>query len=634
MESREMLNINDILKVRESNPEPKEVSEVRELITDAFKELQFIEDGHKYYIKRGRKKVELPSVSSVIERWTPFIDWDEKAEEKAIRIGTTKEALLKAWHENKIISTSCGSKTHFFGENAMNMFIGRQELAKKNMPFQYTDDGYLIPYCPKEWAVTKYYLDILKNPNVYPVMPEARLYTNYNDKFNLKTEYAGTFDILMGYKLPNEIAFAIHDFKGLPLDTKILTTNGFKTMGELSVGDMVYDRDGNPVKIKSTSQIHYKPCIEFTFDDKTTIVSDHEHRWMVSFLKRDKSFNERVMTSEEIHNYLIDIDKCGRNTSNIPKIRVNKPLNNKEKRLPIDPYVLGAWLGDGGSKAGYITNMYDELFAEIERRGYHVGENVGKSGHCGKAKTRCVFGLWPKLKELGIWGEKDIPDIFLTNSSYNQRLDILKGLMDTDGTYNKARNRYVISTTKRNQVSFTVKLLASLGIKPSVSQYKAKCNDCKKEFYGAWNVSFITDEYPFLIRDIKVDGTRNGRYSYRNIVSAKYVETVPTRCIEVDSPSHTYLATEKLIVTHNTNADIYKDFSRKFKTMMLEPFGSMGFYEEAFSHYCIQLSLYQIGLMQLGIKIVDRQLIWLKDDGTYEKVRTPDLTDTLLQLMR
>lgn len=295
MENKEMLNINDILKVRELNPEPKEVTEVRELITESFKGLEFVEDGHKYYIKRGRKKVELPSVSSVIERWVPFIDWDEKAEEKAIRIGTTKEALLKEWHENKIISTSCGSKTHFFGENAMNMFIGRQELAKKNMPFQYTDDGYLIPYCPKEWAVTKYYLDILKNPNVYPVMPEARLYTNYNDKFNLKTEYAGTFDMLMAYRVKNEIVFAIHDWK--------------------------------------------------------------------------------------------------------------------------------------------------------------------------------------------------------------------------------------------------------------------------------------------------------------------------------------------------TNADIYKDFSRKFKTMMLEPFGSMGFYEEAFSHYCIQLSLYQIGLMQLGIKIVDRQLIWLKDDGTYEKVKTPDLTHTLLEIL-
>lgn len=295
MEDRTMLNINDIIRIRKNNPEPKEVTDVRELITESFKDLMFVEEGHKYYIKKGRKKIELPSVSSVIEQWVPQVDWDAKAEEKAIRIGTTKEALLEEWHENNIISTSCGSKTHFFGENAMNMFIGREDITKKNMPFQYTDDGYLIPYCPKEWAVTKYYLDILNNPNVYPVMPEARLYTNYNDKYKLKEPYAGTFDILMGYRLKNEIAFAIHDFK--------------------------------------------------------------------------------------------------------------------------------------------------------------------------------------------------------------------------------------------------------------------------------------------------------------------------------------------------TNADIYKDFSRKFKTMMLEPFGGMGFFEEAFSHYCIQLSLYQIGLMQLGIKIVDRQLIWLKDDGTYEKVKTPDLTEVLLDLM-
>lgn len=627
-----MLNIDVIKERYRLNPEPKEVTEVRKLITESFKKLEFVEDVHKYFLPtRGGKKIELPSVSSVIEQWIPFVDWDEQAGLKAVKLGITKEEMLRQWHENKIRSTSCGSKTHWFGENAMNMFIGREDLTKANMPFQYTEDGYLIPYCGKEEAVTKYYEDILANPDVYPVMPEAKIYTNYNKKFKLKKPYAGTFDILLAYRYKGRIVFAIHDWKGLPLDTKILTTNGFKTMGDLSVGDMVYDRDGNAVSVINISSVHHKPCIEFTFDDNTTMVSDHEHRWLVSFLKRDKSFEEKVMTSEEIYSYLLKIEKCGRNAGNIPKIRINKPLKNAEiKPLPIDPYVLGVWLGDGATKSGYVTNMYDAIFSEIEKRGYHVGENVDKRGYCGKAKTRCVFGLFTKLKECGILGNKDIPDAFLINSTYEQRLDILRGLMDTDGTYNKARNRYVISTTKRNQVDFTVKLLASLGIKPSVSAFKAKCKDCKKESYDAWNVSFITDEYPFLIRDIKVDGTRNGRYSYRNIVSAKYVETVPTKCIEVDSPTHTYLATEKLIVTHNTNKDIYKDYSRAKGIMMLEPFESMGFFEEAYSHYCIQLSMYQIGLMQLGLEIVDRNLIWLKDDGTYEKVKTPDLTQTII----
>jgi hypothetical protein len=82
-----------------------------------------------------------------------------------------------------------------------------------------------------------------------------------------------------------------------------------------------------------------------------------------------------------------------------------------------------------------------------------------------------------------------------------------------------------------------------------------------------------------------------------------------------------------------TNKDLYKPFSRNNGVMMLPPFDEMGFYEEAYSHYVIQLNCYQLGLMQLGLKIVDRNLIWLKEDGTYEKIKVPDITKTLLPLL-
>ena len=210
-----LLNLFDIKQRLIDNPEPKEVTDARKLITESFSKLQFVEDVHKYYIPngRGKKKIELPSVSSIIKRWEPEVDWDEKAEQKALKMGISSDELKKQWHENNIISTSCGSKTHFFGENAMNMFIGREDLTKKNMAFQYTDDGYLIPYCAKEKAITKYYLDILNNPNVYPVMPEAKIYTNYNDTFNMKQPYAGTFDILLAYRYKGKIVFSLQDFK-------------------------------------------------------------------------------------------------------------------------------------------------------------------------------------------------------------------------------------------------------------------------------------------------------------------------------------------------------------------------------------------------------------------------------------
>ena len=209
-----MINLYDIKKRYRDNPEPKEIGEVRRLIIDAFKALTFVEDVHKYYIPDGNGgTIELPSVSSVVHSFEPYVDWDEKCAIKAEKLGITKEELSKQWHENNIRATHCGSKTHFFGENMMNMFIGKEETARKSLVFQYTDDGYLIPYCPKEEAVSKYYEDILANGDVYPVMPEAMIYTGINDKINLRTNYAGTFDILLAYRYRGGISYAINDFK-------------------------------------------------------------------------------------------------------------------------------------------------------------------------------------------------------------------------------------------------------------------------------------------------------------------------------------------------------------------------------------------------------------------------------------
>lgn len=208
-----MLNIDDIRYKNSLKNIPIEIEQTRNTITDSFKNLKFIEDCHKYFVVDVDKETELPSVSSVIKQWEQDVDWDEKAEIKAAKLGISAEDLKKQWHEKNIISTHCGTKTHFFGEQAMNMLIDREDLVKTNIPFQYTKDGYLVPYCPKEWAITQYYNDILNNKDVFPVMPEAKIYTNYNDVYHLKQPYAGTFDILLGYRYKGEIVYSIQDFK-------------------------------------------------------------------------------------------------------------------------------------------------------------------------------------------------------------------------------------------------------------------------------------------------------------------------------------------------------------------------------------------------------------------------------------
>lgn len=418
-----MINIKDIEERYKKWPEPKEVGEARKMITKSFENLKFIEESHQYFV--GDR--EYPPVSSVCHRFEPYTDWDKIAENKAAKLGVTKEALQEEWHQNNITSTSCGSKTHWFGEQMMNLFIGYPI----NLPFQYTD-GYMIPYVGKEKAIEKYWTDILGNPNVFPVIPEAKLYHE-------ELGYAGTFDILLAYRMGNgEIAFSIHDYKGLPLNTRIKTEGGWETIGTVEVGDKVYDKDGSLVSILGISEVHNNPCFKIYFDDGSFVIADHEHRWLVMKEVKANFFimetEYEVMTTEQIAN-------------------------------------------------------------------------------------------WKKRGSLYI--EQKNPQRFL------------------------------------------------------------------------------------------------------KIVRVEETETVPTKCIEVDSPSHTFCVEDRMLVTHNTNKDLKNSYNRSKSNTLLPPF--QDYINEPLSLYGIQLSLYQLGLEQIpGIKVVDRNLIWLKEDGTYEKIGTPDLTQRLL----
>jgi hypothetical protein len=115
--------------------------------------------------------------------------------------------------------------------------------------------------------------------------------------------------------------------------------------------------------------------------------------------------------------------------------------------------------------------------------------------------------------------------------------------------------------------------------------------------------------------------------SFRTITEVAGVPMVPTKCIQVESTTKTYLAGYDLIVTHNTNKTLVNDFARKNHRMMLPPF--QDFPDEPLSHYTLQLSCYQMGIQQLGLPVSHRIIIWLKDDGTYELINVPDVTDRL-----
>ena len=211
-----MLNILDIKEKLKKKPIPKEIYDIRENIKNKFSNLEFVEDGHKYFLHYDNGDVkEMNSVSSVCHQFEPYVDWDNILINKSEKLGITKEELKRTWRENNLMSTSNGSLTHLFAESYMYFFMGEVELIPEIIKKMQYEDGYLIPYGEKQKAVAKYYEDLFKIDNFYPIMPEAQIYIDSKDnKYGIKEDISGTFDALFGYfDKDGKINLSIRDWK-------------------------------------------------------------------------------------------------------------------------------------------------------------------------------------------------------------------------------------------------------------------------------------------------------------------------------------------------------------------------------------------------------------------------------------
>ena len=504
-----------------------------------------------------------------------------------------QQAILDAWDNEKRISCERGTKIHAELENSFynkpkNISLSKYEIGGK---FE----------CRKD------YTDLDIENAVYP---EYLISYVTKDK---RMAIAGQIDLLV--KKGNKITIA--DWKGLPLDTEIPTLNGWSTIADLQEGDTIFDKDGNPTKILHKSKIHYNPCYKITFDNGDTIVADHEHRWEISFSTSKTSkyhgeYRVQIMTTEEIANYLKNLPEK-RTSYDIPKIINSKPLNLENKNLPIDPYVLGCWLGDGSKQCGAITNETNNVLVEIQRRGYSLGDDISAEN---RTSTYTILGIYGKLKELNLINNKHIPDIY-QRASYEQRLDLLRGLMDTDGYYNPKRKRFVMETSQEWQCYDFIKLLSSLGIKSTKFDIIKKLNG--KEFHE-YSINFSTKGLnPFLMRNQEIEYPTRDACSYRNIDKVELVETIPTQCLEVDSPSHTFLCTNKMIVTHNTNKKIETKsfFNTKTKSSVKMQYPLNNLDDVNYWHYAMQLSTYAWMMQQLNpeYEIEDLVLVHFDHEG-------------------
>lgn len=344
--------------------------------------------------------------------------------------------------------------------------------------------------------------------------------------------------------------------KALALDTPILTPDGWKTMKELKIGDEVFGDDGKPTKIINTSPIFYNhKCYEVTFEDGEKIIADADHLWEVK--AKNCKPEIRVFTTQELSKNFSHTRKDGKGTEYKYRVKISEPVNFPEKQLPVHPYILGLWLGDGCSADGYITihvNDCQDLINNIEAFGYSV-KSIKKdsSNNCRvRINNEQDIPLKTLLRTNNLLNNKHIPNEYLY-SSMQQRSLLLQGLMDTDGYVNSIGSYCEFSQKSDKIIESVTKLLDSLCYKYSLMERYTTCN--KKKFKSYRIQFYSSKEKPCFRMKRKYerlpDKTSN-RQKYKSIINIEEVPSVPTKCISVDNDSHLFLCGKKNTVTHNS----------------------------------------------------------------------------------
>jgi hypothetical protein len=451
--------------------------------------------------------------------------------------------------------------------------------------------------------------------------------------------------------------------KALALDTPVPTPNGWTTMGELAVGDQVFDEHGQPTQVIAATEVMMdRPCYEVEFSDGTVIVADAKHQWVTTTHQgrrqqkpRRATFRDspeaRALVSDVTTSVLAQPDRlvCVQDVVDLvgkrfearirtimdrlpsaPKAversrtqtragctythvqryagcsahavykeldlrvsadrgahrvapadtgpittehiaatlhptgdagRVNHAielcgaLEYAEKDLPVAPYTLGAWLGDGDSRDPSLTAFDPEVLDRVRVDGYLI-KGRSEVGHYGiviegTEHAKDGSSMTAIMRKLGVLSNKHIPDIYL-QSSVEQRRALLAGLLDTDG-YCSVHGVVEFAVTDPRLAHDALELVLGLGYKATFREKPVPMGRPGRTV--AYTVEFTAPEPVFGLSRKAVRQRpmkRQARSQRRYIVDVRSIPSVPVRCIQVNAVSSLYLASRSCIPTHNS----------------------------------------------------------------------------------
>ena len=347
----------------------------------------------------------------------------------------------------------------------------------------------------------------------------------------------------------------------LALDTPVPTPDGWSTIGDLKYGDKVYDEGGKIRYVVGKSPIFQNPDVyEVEFMSGHSIKADGKHLWSVSTKQtRWSGSKPRLMSTAEMFRALQNGSKVRFSLGRTPV------LDAPVVTLPVDPYLLGYWLGDGthsNTSIAVAPKDVASLRHNVEACGLSLTDHASsKWSHC------IVPDFLDQLRAAGVLGNKHIPPQYL-RASPEQRLALLQGLMDTDGC-SDPKHECEFANTNLNLIYGVMELVRTLGGKPRmrVCRRAGEGDGCidgraivkKRTLYGVrFGLDLPAHRIPRkLAKHKKVSERRYGDRSVEHYVkSIRLVDKEPTQCITVDSPSHLFLAGEGMVPTHNCGTPV------------------------------------------------------------------------------
>lgn len=332
------------------------------------------------------------------------------------------------------------------------------------------------------------------------------------------------------------------------------TLNGMKKHGDLRAGDVVFHPSGKPIVVLAEIPQVEPASVELMFSNGQVIKCHPKHEWTVI---RGRSKTVTVEADHFLNNPICKGVKGKRGSRYIYQLPNTESLDLPVRHLTIDPYTLGAWLGDGTSTKPAITcaKNKSEVISHIN--------SIYKVSSASTHKTTGVrtfnfyrTDFWSGLHHEGLISNKHIPEDYIF-SSKKQRLELLAGLIDTDGSLDKKTNRYRFVNTNKALIGDVCLLLSSLGYTYSVSKSEPR----KKPNKSGVQDRKVCYQIGFNALDVvpcKIPRKQTNASKLQRKVSLISARLLPTneheqgKCIQVDSPDGLYLVGTKMIPTHNS----------------------------------------------------------------------------------